>query len=95
MGKKTNTVLFILGATVLNVAIAIITFFILFILYTRFLMAHVSEGAQSYMFLLIFAVSVITSFVVYRLVLKLVLSKVDVDKHFDPLFIKKNTNKPL
>ena len=90
MGKKSNTILFILGATVLNVLIAIITFFLLLFLYTRFLMVHVSESANSWIFLVIFAGSVITSFVVYRLVLKLVLSKVDVDKHFDPLFIKKN-----
>jgi len=95
MSKKTNTVLFILGATLFNVIVCIASFFILFLIYARFLYNLIPESSQSWSFTVIFVGAIVISILVYRVVLKAIIKKVDVDKYFDPIFargrnIKKN-----
>jgi len=96
MSKKTNTLLFLLGATVFNVIICLASFLILFFIYARFLFPILPEGGESWSFLFLFIASIAVSILVYRAVLKLIMKKIDLDKHFDPIFsrgrgnIKKN-----
>jgi len=90
MNKKLNTVLFIVGATLFNIIVTVLFFVALLSAYARFLLRHVSEGAQAWSFPLIFIAAVIISFVLYRLVLKLLLKKISMEKYFDPLFTGKN-----
>jgi len=94
MNKKANTLLFILGATLFNIFVALISFIILTLLYVRFLMTLLPENNRAWGFTFIFLASVVISFLVYRLVIKHLLEKIEVEKYFDPLFIrKKKTNK--
>jgi len=93
MNKKMNTILFILGATVFNVIIAVISFILLAILYAKFLFPIISPSGQSWGFSLIFIASIAVSIFVYRLVLKALLKRIDVEKYFDPLFVKNNLKK--
>jgi hypothetical protein len=86
MSKKTNTLLFILGATVFNILITIICFIALLLLYARLFMPHIPENAQSWGFPVIFIGAIALSFVIYRLILKKVMKKIDMEKHFDPIF---------
>ncbi|MDR0464467.1 MAG: leader peptide processing enzyme [Treponema sp.] len=95
MNKKTNTILFILGATLFNVIVCIAGFLILFFLYARFIHPILPEGGQSWSFSLIFIGAIAISILVYRVVLKALLKKIDVEKYFDPIFsrgksVKKN-----
>jgi len=90
MNKKVNTLLFILGATLFNVLIAIISFLLLTILYVNFIAMLIPEQGRHWGFTLIFLSSIAVSFVVYRIVLKYLLTKVDIEKYFDPLFINRN-----
>ena len=94
MNRKLNTLLFVLGATLFNVLVAILSFIILTLLYINFLMIALPENARSWGFTIIFLVSLAISFVVYRFALKKLLEKIDVEKYFDPLFIQKNMKKP-
>jgi uncharacterized membrane protein len=80
-----NTLIFILGATVFNVVLYIISFLLLLLVYSRFI-GLVPESAQQWGLVVILILPIAVSFVVYRLILKIVLKKVDVDKHFAPLF---------
>ena len=48
MNKKTNTILFMLGATIVNVLMMVIIFVLLFWLYGRFIATHVSPQVTSY-----------------------------------------------
>ena len=89
MSKKTNTLVFILGATVFNILITLIAFFILLALYARFLFPLLPETAGAWGFPLIFIGSIAVSFVVYRLILKRVMKKIDMEKYFDPIFGRK------
>jgi len=93
MNKKLNTVLFILGATVFNVIIAVISFVLILIFYIAVIVPNVPGAAQSWAFSLIFLSSIAISILVYRVVLKALLNKVDVEKYFDPLFVNRNMRK--
>ena len=86
MSKKTNTLLFILGATVFNVLATLIIFFGLFILYARFFVPIMSEQSMTWGFTIIFIGSIIFTFLLYRFILKLLMKKIDFDKYFDPIF---------
>lgn len=93
MNKKINTLLFILGATFFNILVAVISFILLTLFYINFLLLLVPEQGRQWGFTLIFLGSLAISFMVYRFVLKYLLTKVDVEKYFDPLFIRKNIKK--
>jgi len=88
MNKKVNTILFILCATLFNVLVAVLSFLLLLLLYAKFLAPLLSENVRSWGFTLIFLAAIGISILVYRAVLKSLLRKVDVEKYFDPLFVK-------
>ena len=89
MNKKVNTLLFILGATLFNVLIVIISFLLLIILLNRFL----PEDLRSWAFTFSFIPSIVISFLVYRAVLKFLMTKIKMEKYFDPIFAGKNQKK--
>jgi hypothetical protein len=86
MGKKTNTLLFILGATLFNLLVTIVSFLVLLLLFVKFLASVLPETATAWALPAIFIGSVVLSFVLYRIALKQLLKRMDVDKHFAPLF---------
>jgi hypothetical protein len=85
MNKKVNTLLFILGATLFNIITTVIGFFILLQLYVKLILPHVPENGTGWGFALILIVALALSFIVYRVVLKVLIKKVDIEKYFDPL----------
>jgi len=93
MNKRVNTVLFILGATVFNVIVAVISFIILIILCGKFILPRIPETGYSWAVSLILLASIAISIFVYRAVLKFFLNKIDVEQYFDPLFVKHNIRK--
>jgi hypothetical protein len=82
MNKKVNTLLFVLGATVVNILITILVFILLFVVCVRLLPPDVSTGALPFVFIAALA----ASFFIYNKLLKIVTKKVDMDKYFDPIF---------
>ena len=86
MNKKANTALFILGATLFNILVTVLSFILLLVVYAKFIMRFLPEGAQAWSFSIIFIAAIIVSFFVYRFVLKLLLKKVEMEKYFDPIF---------
>jgi tellurite resistance protein TehA-like permease len=89
MNKKANTLFFILGATVFNILVTVTCFVLLFVLYARFLAGLLPENAAAWGFPLIFIAAIALSFVIYRLILKQLLKRVNVEKYFDPIFGKR------
>ena len=88
MSKKTNTMLFILGATVFNVLTTLIGMVLLILALIGIINATgvESESILSWGIPVAIIGAIVLSFFVYRIVLKQVQKKVDLDKHFDPLF---------
>ncbi|MDR3303805.1 MAG: leader peptide processing enzyme [Treponema sp.] len=91
MSKKTNTLLFMLGATVFNILVVIVTFIVLILVYAKFVMPRLpnSESAASWGLPVIFIASIAASFVLYRVVIKQIIKRIDMEKYFDPLFSRK------
>jgi len=89
MNKKVNTLLFILGATLFNFIVTVLCFFALLMLYASLLAPLISEEKRGWGFPVIFIAAIALSFIIYRLVLKLILKKVAVEKYFDPIFGKR------
>lgn len=86
MNKKANTFLFILGATVFNILITVLSFVLLLTVYAKFIMPHLPEQAQAWSFPLIFIAAMAVAFIAYRYLLRFLLKKIDVEKYFDPIF---------
>jgi len=94
MNKKANTILFMLGATAFNILITIASFLLLLLLYARLLMGFFPETSHAWAFFIIFIAALVISFFVYRVLIKYLVKKIDMDKYFDPLFVRKNLKKP-
>ena len=90
MNKKVNTVLFILGATLFNIIVVIVSFLLFIFLYTKFLMGLMPNSDGGWAFNLILIASIAVSIFVYRVVLKYLLTKIDIEKYFDPIFVRKH-----
>jgi membrane protein implicated in regulation of membrane protease activity len=86
MNKKLNTTLFLLGATLFNILVTILSFVLLLIIYARFIMPHLPDGGQAWAIVLVFIAAIAVSFVAYRFAMKVLMKKIPVEKYFDPLF---------
>ena len=86
MNKKTNTLLFVLGATVANVIVTLLCFMVLVLVFTRYFMHLFSENTISWVMPIFFVLSIVASFLIYRAAVKLLMKKVDMEKYFDPIF---------
>jgi len=86
MSKKTNTLLFIIGGTVFNIIITILCFILLLIFYGSVLLPRLPEASSSWIIPVIFVASIVISFLVYRLAIKIIMKKVNMEKYFDPIF---------
>ncbi|MDY0303409.1 MAG: leader peptide processing enzyme [Sphaerochaeta sp.] len=87
MSKRTNTVLFMLAATVANILLMMIIFIICFILLTRFVDP---ESSLVPLYLgLTFLVSIGGSFFLYSKIIKLLNTKFDLESKLGPLFPSK------
>ena len=91
MNKRANTIFFILGATIFNVLTTIISMILLFLLYSKFIAALIpkTESGQAWSLIIIFILALVISFVTYRAAINYLIKKVDVEKYFDPLYIRK------
>ena len=86
MSKKTNTLLFMLGATVFNILVTILSFLLLLVIYSKFFFSRVPESVLPWALPLIFTASIIISFLAYRMMMKIIMKKVDLEKYLDPIF---------
>ena len=98
MSKKTNTLLFIIGGTIFNVLVTMISFLVFLIIYSKFFYGRVSENFAAWLLPVLFAGAIAASFFIYRLAIKILMKKVDMDKYFNPIFVSRNRrpkNTPL
>ncbi|MCL2129666.1 MAG: leader peptide processing enzyme [Treponema sp.] len=88
MNKKTNTLLFILGGTLFNILITILSFIIFLALSSAFIFPRLPADSSTWGWVMAFnfIASIVVSFLVYRLAIKIIAKKVDLNKYFDPIF---------
>lgn len=93
MSKKTNTILLMLAGTAINVVLAVIIILLLFVLYSRFLAHLIPEQVAQLAIPIIFILGLFLTFRVYKVIMSAIMSKLDMDKDFDPLLMPRK--KPL
>jgi len=86
MSKKTNTIFFMLGATVFNIVITVACFVLLLVLYGRLLAPVLPANAAAWGLPVIFVAAIVMAFFIYKFAVQFMMKKVDVDNVFDPLF---------
>lgn len=89
MNKRVNTVLFVIGASVVNVIIMLFLFLALFVVFARFLAPALSPGANQLIMVLIFVVSIGVTYFIYHRLVRWLSTRIDMDKYFDPIFGRK------
>jgi putative effector of murein hydrolase len=94
VNKKTNTILFMLGATVVNVILMVIVFVILFWVYGRFIAPSVSPQATSYIMIALFVGSIALTYFIYHRIVKWISNKWNLDDYFDPIFRRGQKKQP-
>lgn len=85
MNKKVNTLLFVLGATIVNILIMLIIVVFGLVLLGR-LPEHIQESVGQILFVLLFLVAIGGSFYAYHKIIGYVSKKIDMDKYFHPIF---------
>ncbi len=86
MNKRVNTVLFMLGATVVNVLLMFLIFLVFFVLYGRFLAPHLADGLNRIALLVLFVASMVITYIIYHRAVRALAGKYDLEKYFDPIF---------
>jgi hypothetical protein len=86
VNKKVNTLLFLIGATVVNIVIMAAVMVGGLFLMGRLLPERIQESAGRLLFILLFLVAVGVAFFIYNRIIKILSKRVDMDKYFHPLF---------
>lgn len=86
MNKKVNTVLFMLGATVVNVIMMIVIFLALMLLYAWIVPGGFSSQTGQIVGIVIFLGSIGLTYFLYHRLIKWISNKWNLDEYFAPIF---------
>lgn len=89
MNKRLTTVLFLLGATVLNVILVVAVFLILLFIPPLILGNELLQTQLQSIIPVIFVLSLVGAFLIYRFILKQVQKRIDLSKYIEPFFRRK------
>jgi hypothetical protein len=89
MNKRTNTVLFLIGATVFNLLLMFALIVLSLVLIRVIFGEGVSPNLISILMVVIFIGSIAASFLIYSRLIKWLSRKVDMEKYFMPIFKRK------
>ena len=89
MNKKANTILFMLGATVLNVVMMIIIFLVLMVLYAWLVPGGFGTQLGQVIGIVLFLGSIGLTYFLYHRMIRWISKKWNLDDYFDPIFGKR------
>lgn len=89
MSKKTNSIVFMLLATLLNLVLLVIFFFIGLLLVSLYASAYPESGLTPVLMILVFLLAIGGSFVIYSKLIKWANKKFALEDKLDPLFTPK------
>ncbi len=89
MNKKVNTVLFMLGATVVNVLMMIIIFLVLMLLYAWLVPGGFATQLGQVIGIVLFLAAIGLTYFLYHRMIKVISTKWNLDDYFDPIFGKR------
>ena len=88
MNKKINTVLFVLGATVVNIILMICLALLGLYILSLLPLQQMGGGVRSILMIVVFIGSVVGTFFLYHALVKIVSKRIDMEKYFHPIFKK-------
>jgi hypothetical protein len=59
------------------------------VIYSNFFYGRVSESVAAWLLPVFFAGAIAASFFTYKLAIKILMKKVDMEKYFDPIFVRR------
>lgn len=86
MNKKTNTILFMLGATIANIVMIVLLWLGLTALYGVTLAGQIGPQGNQIAVIVILVASVALTYFLYHRLIKWISNKWNLDEHFDPIF---------
>jgi membrane protein YdbS with pleckstrin-like domain len=86
VSKKTNTILFLVGATIANVVMIALFWLGLTALYGATLAARFGPQGNQIALIVILVLAVAITYFLYHRIVKWISKKWDLDEHFDPIF---------
>ncbi|MBN1836390.1 MAG: hypothetical protein JW820_11105 [Spirochaetales bacterium] len=89
MNKRTNTVLFLIGATVFNLLVMFVLIVVLLVAISALFRDRLSPNLMSILMVVVFIGSIAASFLIYSRVIKWLSKKVDMEKYFVSIFKRK------
>lgn len=89
MNRRLNTILFLIGATLVNILVMVLLFLILFVLFARFVAPSVPPETGQFILLALFVVSVAGTYFVYHRIIAALQKRVALEQYFGPIFRKR------
>ncbi len=86
MSKKTNTVLFILGATVFNLVVIVVLMMISLLIVGLLSGGKLSPNLLSILMMVLFLGSIAGAFLLYSWLVRRLAQRINMDEYFLPLF---------
>ncbi len=86
VNKKANTILFMLGATVLNVVLMVVIFLGLMLLYAWLVPGGFQTQLGQVIGIVLFLGSIGLTYFLYHRMIKWISNKWNLEDHFDPIF---------
>ncbi len=90
MNKKVNTILFMLGATVVNVLMMIVIFLALMLLYAWLVPGGFATQLGQVIGIVLFLAAIGLTYFLYHRMIKFISTKWNLDEYFDPIFGKRD-----
>lgn len=87
--KKRNTVLFIIGTTIMNIVVMALISMAIFVLLTVILPKNWDPSAVNYIYFLVFIIAFAAAYAINNQIVKIISRKIDMDKYFEPFLSKK------
>ena len=95
MSKKTNSLIFMLLATLLNLVLLIVFFILGFVILNLVISAMPENVAVVQIgVVLVFVFAISLSFFVYSRIVNLLTKKFNLEEKLDPLFVRKGSRRP-
>jgi membrane protein YdbS with pleckstrin-like domain len=88
VNKKTNTALFLLGATVFNLLLMFVLIAAALVLVSA-LFKNLNPNAMAILMVAIFIGAIAGSFLIYSRIIRWLSKKIDMEKYFMPIFRRK------
>ena len=86
MNKRANTLLFIAGATLVNLISMVVVFFVLLLIFGRLLAPIIPARLGQLLLPILFVASMVITYFVYQRLIRWLSGRIELTRYFEPIF---------